>query len=175
MFMQLVFYRVPPACYNIAKAIKPGSNSKKTDKHAAHCSKDLCWGVKWSMWDVLIVHTVIYVRCISCSYNNVVSVFLTKTHFFCLYRKFFMQVRAFERYIPLSVHRVPQCRNASSYRSSYLWWVSFCKLGSFSSLSVVCWFFLNLFSKNYFRITSSPNCLSRSFADDICRQRINSH
>ena len=39
--------------------IKPGSNSKKTDKHAADCSKAVCWGVK------------IYVRCINCSYNNV--------------------------------------------------------------------------------------------------------
>ena len=33
-----------------------GSNSKKTDKHAADCSKAVC---------------VIYVRCINCSYNNV--------------------------------------------------------------------------------------------------------
>ena len=29
--------------------IKPGSNSKKTGKHAADCSKAVCWGVKWSI------------------------------------------------------------------------------------------------------------------------------
>ena len=39
MFMQMVFSRVQPACHNIANGIKPGSNSKKTDKHAADCSK----------------------------------------------------------------------------------------------------------------------------------------
>ena len=26
----------------------------KTDKHAADCSKAVCWGVKWSMWDVYL-------------------------------------------------------------------------------------------------------------------------
>ena len=46
------FSKVYPACHNIANGIKPGSNSKKTDKHAADCSKAECWGVKWSMWDV---------------------------------------------------------------------------------------------------------------------------
>ena len=30
----------------IVNGIKPGSNSKKTDKHAADCSKAVCWGVK---------------------------------------------------------------------------------------------------------------------------------
>ena len=46
---------------------------------------------------------VIYVRCISCSYNNVAKVIrlLDKKSNFCLYRKNFMQVRGFERYIPL--------------------------------------------------------------------------
>ena len=34
MFMQMVFSKVHPACHNIANGIKPGSNSKKTDKHA---------------------------------------------------------------------------------------------------------------------------------------------
>ena len=29
----------------IANGIKPGSDSKKTDKHAADCSKAVCWGV----------------------------------------------------------------------------------------------------------------------------------
>ena len=45
MFMQMVYSKVLPACRNIVNVIKPGSNSKKTDKHAADCSKDLCWGV----------------------------------------------------------------------------------------------------------------------------------
>ena len=43
---------------------------------------------------------VIYVRCINCSYNNVAKGFrlLDKKSNFCLYRKNFMQVRAFKRY-----------------------------------------------------------------------------
>ena len=57
--MQMVFSKVHPACQSIVNDIKPGINFKKTDKHAADCSKAVCWGV------------VIYVRCISCSYNNV--------------------------------------------------------------------------------------------------------
>ena len=38
--------KVHPACHNIANGIKPGSNSKKTDKHAVNCSKAVSWGVK---------------------------------------------------------------------------------------------------------------------------------
>ena len=53
MFMQLFFSKVHPACHNIVNGIKPGSYSKKTDKHAADSSK------------------VIYVRCRSCSYRKV--------------------------------------------------------------------------------------------------------
>ena len=41
-----VFSKVHPACHNITNGIKSGSNSKKTDKHAADCSKAVCWGVK---------------------------------------------------------------------------------------------------------------------------------
>ena len=41
-----VFSKVNPACHNIANGINPGSNSKKTDKHAADCSKAVCLGVK---------------------------------------------------------------------------------------------------------------------------------
>ena len=47
--MQIVFSKVHPACHSIVNGIKPGNNSKKTDKHAADCSKlyvgassDLC-------------------------------------------------------------------------------------------------------------------------------------
>ena len=59
MFIRIVFSKVHPACHSIVNGIKPGSYSKKTDKHAADCSKAVCWGV------------VIYVRCISCLYNKV--------------------------------------------------------------------------------------------------------
>ena len=52
MFMQLVFSQVHTACHNIVNGNKPGSNSKKTDKHAADCSKAVCWSVKRSMSDV---------------------------------------------------------------------------------------------------------------------------
>ena len=47
---------------------------------------------------------VIYVRCLSCSYNNVTKsiCLLDKKSNSCLYRKNYMQVRAFERYIPLN-------------------------------------------------------------------------
>ena len=46
MFMLMVFYKVHAACHNIVNDIKPGSNSEKTDKHAADCSKTICWGIK---------------------------------------------------------------------------------------------------------------------------------
>ena len=44
--MQIVFSKVHPACHSIVNGIKQGCNSKKTDKHAADCSKAVCWGVK---------------------------------------------------------------------------------------------------------------------------------
>ena len=44
--MQMVFSKVYPACHSNVNRIKPGSNSKKTDKHAADCSEAVCWGVK---------------------------------------------------------------------------------------------------------------------------------
>ena len=40
------FLKVHPAFHNIANGMKPRSNSKKTDKHAANCSKAVCWGVE---------------------------------------------------------------------------------------------------------------------------------
>ena len=33
------FSKVHPACHNIVNSIEPGSDSKKTDKHAVGCSK----------------------------------------------------------------------------------------------------------------------------------------
>ena len=35
--MQMVISKVHPACHIIVNGIKPGSISKKTDKHAADC------------------------------------------------------------------------------------------------------------------------------------------
>ena len=52
----VLFSEVHPACHNIVNGIIPRSNSKNIDKHAA---QKLYLGCK-----------VIYVRCISCSYNN---------------------------------------------------------------------------------------------------------
>ena len=46
MFMQMVFSKVDPAFHKIANGIKPGSDSRKTDKHAVDCSKAVWWDVK---------------------------------------------------------------------------------------------------------------------------------
>ena len=40
------FSKVHPAGHNIVNGIKPGIDSRKTDKHAVDCSKGVCWGVK---------------------------------------------------------------------------------------------------------------------------------
>ena len=36
------FSKVHPSCHNIAKGIKPGSDSEKTDKHAVDCPEAVC-------------------------------------------------------------------------------------------------------------------------------------
>ena len=41
-----VFSKVHLACQNIANGKKPGRNSNTADRHAADCSKAVCWGVK---------------------------------------------------------------------------------------------------------------------------------
>ena len=91
MFMQMVFSKVHPARHNIVNSIKPGSNSIKTDKHAADRSNAVCKGI--------------YVRCINCSYNNVAKGIrlLDKKAILVYTGKVFMQVRAYERYIPLGI------------------------------------------------------------------------
>ena len=59
MFVQMVFSKVQhPVCHNIANGIKPGSDSRKTDKHGL-------------LKSCMLGRKVIYVRCINCSYNNV--------------------------------------------------------------------------------------------------------
>ena len=40
-----VIFKIHPACLCDAKAIKPGSNQKMTNKHAAEYSKCVCWDV----------------------------------------------------------------------------------------------------------------------------------
>ena len=44
--MQMALSKVHQACYRIVNGIKPGSNSKESDKHAADSSKAVCWGLK---------------------------------------------------------------------------------------------------------------------------------
>ena len=65
----------------------------------------------------MLVRKVLYVRCINCSYNNVTKGIrlLDKNAYFCLYRKNFMQVRAFERYIPLKLHSLEK-KNVSIFQ-----------------------------------------------------------
>ena len=46
VYATVFFSKVRPVCHNIVNGIKPGSDSKKTDKHAVDCSKAVCWGVK---------------------------------------------------------------------------------------------------------------------------------
>ena len=43
------FSKVHQACHSIVNGIKPGNDSRKTDKHAVNCSKAVCWGEKLSM------------------------------------------------------------------------------------------------------------------------------
>ena len=83
-----VFSKVYPACHNIANGIKPGSNLKATDKHAVDRAKAVCWGV----------------RCINCSHNNMAKgiCLLDKKAIFVYTGKKIIQVRAFERNIPLT-------------------------------------------------------------------------
>ena len=40
-----VFFKIHSACQSDANGIKPGSNEKMTDKHAAEYSKTACWDV----------------------------------------------------------------------------------------------------------------------------------
>ena len=42
MFMQMVFSKITQRVTILQNGIKPGSNSKKTDKRAAHCSMAVC-------------------------------------------------------------------------------------------------------------------------------------
>ena len=95
-------------CHNIVNGIKPGRYSKTTDKHAVDWSKAVCWGVKWSMWDVQIVHTTIWSK---------VSVSLIKTFLFI--QENFIQVRAFgsrNSIIPITWSNYTVMRGSRNFR-----------------------------------------------------------
>ena len=55
----MAFFKINPACHSDANGIKPGSNQKMTDKHAAEYSKAVL-GCK-----------LICVRFKKCSYNKI--------------------------------------------------------------------------------------------------------
>ena len=65
---------------------------KKTDKHAADCSKAVRLGVMWSMWDVL-----------NCLSNNVAKSIrlLDKKHFFLFMQEKFHASKSFWKIYPL--------------------------------------------------------------------------
>ena len=79
MFMQLDFSKVHIACHNIVNGIKPGSVSKKTDKHAADLQK-LYVGRKSDIYEMYKnVHT---------SMRPKICVSLIKKHFLFIQEKF---------------------------------------------------------------------------------------
>ena len=59
MLKVLILSKIYPACHLDANGIKPGSNSKVTDKHTAEHSNTACLGVDWPVCDVYIDHTTI--------------------------------------------------------------------------------------------------------------------
>ena len=75
---QLIHLTSHPACHNIANGIKPESDPKKTDKHAADYSNVVCWGVKGLCEMYKIVHTTMWPK---------VSVFLVKQFWFIQEKK----------------------------------------------------------------------------------------
>ena len=64
---------------------------------------------------------MIYVRCMNCSYNNVAKGIrlLDKKAIFVYIGKKFMQVRAFERYIPLQIISITFTSLIIMYDSSF--------------------------------------------------------
>ena len=52
--------KIYPACHLDSNGIKPGSNSKMTDKHTAEHSNTGCLGVDWPVCDVYIAHSQKY-------------------------------------------------------------------------------------------------------------------
>ena len=111
--MQMVFSKIHPAFHSIVNSIKPGSNSKKTDKHATDCSKAVCWGVKWSIWDVKVVHTTMWPKA---------SVSLTKKQFMFIQENFH-DSKSFWKIYPHKEETIAINRD----------WVSFCWSGHCTS------------------------------------------
>ena len=95
----------------IATILQTEQNQKvthqTTDKHAADCSKSVCWGRK-----------VICVICINCSYNNIAKGIrlLDKIAIFVYIGKI-IQGRAFERSVSLTAYefQVLQLTHISMY------------------------------------------------------------
>ena len=54
-----ILSKIHPVRHLDANRIKPGSNSKMTDKHTAEHSNTACFGVDWPVCDVYISHTTI--------------------------------------------------------------------------------------------------------------------
>ena len=59
MMLLTFLSEIRPARHLQANGIKPGSNSKMTDKHTAKHSNTACLGVDWPVRDVYIAHTTI--------------------------------------------------------------------------------------------------------------------
>ena len=89
--MQMFFSKVHPACHSIVNRIEPGSNSKRLISMLPIAQKQFVWALSdlCEMFKLFIQQ---------CDQNYLSSCQKSNS---CLYRKNFMQVRAFERYIPL--------------------------------------------------------------------------
>ena len=105
----MFFSKVHPACHNIANGIKPGNDSKKTDKHAAD------WWRK-----------VIYVRYMNCSYNIVAKGIrlLDKKAFLFIQEKFHAS-KSFWKIYPLN-SRIYQPENSDVYWGEALFYDTAC-------------------------------------------------
>ena len=55
-----MLFKIQTARYFDVNGIKPGSNSKMTDKHKAEHSNTACLGVDWPVCDVFIAHITIF-------------------------------------------------------------------------------------------------------------------
>ena len=47
----MFFFRIRPACRSGAGGVEPGGDQRVTDRRDAGCSRAVCLGVDWSVWD----------------------------------------------------------------------------------------------------------------------------
>ena len=59
MLKVLFLSKIYSACHLDVNGIKPGSNSRITDKHTADHSKTVCLGIYWPVYEVYIAHPTI--------------------------------------------------------------------------------------------------------------------